>query len=98
MLALTLCPVPSGCGRRVSLKRRIREDSSASRKISRVGTMLPDAFEQSRKTLQRGAFANIHHQRRSPDRRRVFSELGELRDQLDGQIVHRIVAQILQTP
>ena len=38
ILALTLCPVPSGCGRRVSLKRRISEASSASRKISRVGT------------------------------------------------------------
>ena len=31
----------------------------------------------------------------APDRRRVFDQLGELRDQLDGQVVNRVVTQIL---
>jgi len=36
--ALTLCAVPSGCGRRVSLNAESATIRSDSRKISRVGT------------------------------------------------------------
>src|SRR5689334_15855515 len=56
----------------------------------------PDAFEQARKTFERGALADVHHQRRPPNGRRVLGELGELRDQFDGEVVHRIVAQVFQ--
>ena len=35
--AFTVVSVPSGCGRRVSLKRRSSDASLASRKITRVG-------------------------------------------------------------
>ena len=54
--------VPSGCGRRVSLKRRTMASSSASRKTSLAFTLSRGCAKISGKSLQPLAFANIHHQ------------------------------------
>ena len=42
------------------------------------------------------AFANVDHQRRAADVGRILGQFGEFRDQPDGQIVHRVVAQIFE--
>ena len=97
MLAATLCPVPSGCGRRVSLKRRIRGRIVGLQKHQAWwAAWRRMRLNKAGKLLERGAFADVHHQRRAADVGRVLGQLGEFRDQFDGQVVHRIVAQILQ--
>ena len=57
----------------------------------------PQLLKQRRKLRQLLAFANVDHQRRAPHMRRILGQLGELRDQLDGHVVHRVVAEIFES-
>ncbi len=94
--AFTGDAVPSGCGRRVSLKRRSSTASAASRKIICVGKHALDRVHDGRQLVQLRAFANIHHQRRALDLGRLPHQLGEAGNQVDRQVVHAVVAQILE--
>ena len=88
--------VPSGCGRRVSLKRRSRTASDASRKTTLVGIMRPTDFRISGKLFQLGAFAHVHDQRGAANLARLHGQVGELRDQLDRKVVDAVVAQVFE--
>ena len=56
--------------------------------------MLP---ENGRKLLQPRAFAHVHHQGRATVGSRIAHQFGELRNQVDGKIVDRVIAQVLQS-
>jgi hypothetical protein len=51
---------------------------------------------QRGEAFERGAFANIDDNGGLADIRGVLGQLSELRDQIDGEIVDRVVAQILE--
>ena len=89
-------PLPSGCGRRVSLKRRRIASSSASRKIRRVCSQGRMLAYTSGKLFKPVAFPDIHHECRRGNARIVARELRELGNQLNRQIIHRIEAEVLQ--
>ena len=56
----------------------------------------PQPLEERGKLRQLLAFANVDHQRRAPHVRRILGQFGELRNQLDGHVVHRVVAEIFE--
>ena len=96
--ALTGVLVPSGCGRRVSLKRRSRTASCASRKMTFVGrimlcTDLKMAGSSSSCAPSRTSTTSAV--RRFPP---TASQFGETRNQVDGQDCRRSSSQDLQRP
>jgi hypothetical protein len=50
-----------------------------------------------RELRQLSAFANVDHQRGAPHVAGILSQLGELRNQFDGQVVDCIVAQVFES-
>jgi hypothetical protein len=65
-------------------------------KYQRSRSLPPQPFEQRRNLRERLSLANVDHQRRAPHVSRTLGQLGELGDQLDGQVVDSVVAQILK--
>ncbi len=60
------------------------------------GNLAADALVQGRKAVQRGALADVDDDGRLADVGHGLGQFGEFRDQPDGQIVDRIIAQVLQ--
>ena len=89
--------VPSGCGRRVSLKRRSRMDSAASRKITFVGSMRLTEFTIAGSDFQLRAFANVHDQGGAADLGGLPHQFRKSRNQFDRQVVHAVVAEVLES-
>ena len=56
----------------------------------------PQAGEHFGKTLQAHSFAHVNYQCRGVHCGVVADELSELRDQFDGQVVHRVVAKVFK--
>ena len=60
------------------------------------GHLPADSLDQGWQTLQGGPFADVHHQSGMPDVRGILGQLGKLWDQLDGQVIDRIIPQIFE--
>ncbi len=89
--------VPSGCGRRVSLKRRSRMDSVGFEENHLGGQHALDRIHDRRQRFQLRAFANVHHQRSALDLGGLPDQFGKVRNQFHRQVVHAVVAQILES-
>ena len=88
--------VPRGCGRRVSLKRRSRMDSAASRKITLVGSMRLTDF-----TIAGSSSSCVPSRTSTTSAVRLISEdcptnSAKRGINSDRQIVHAVVAQVLE--
>ncbi len=94
--ATLLSPPSSGCGRRAGLTSNLRRiaASSASRKISRTGTGVASASCTSTETRSSADPSRIVHNNRSLANKasRTFRPGSrELRNQIDGEIVDRVI-------
>ncbi len=62
-----------------------------------AGVRFRSRLNMRRELRQLLALANVDHQRRAPHVRGILGQLGELGNQLDGQVVHRVVAEIFES-
>src|SRR5437773_4748080 len=60
------------------------------------GNFAADTRIDGRESLEAQPFANIHYQGGETNARGVPGQLGEFRDEPDGQVVHRVIAEIFK--